>query len=396
MPEVVRISRNLASDDGWLSSSFANTDMYMKPKAVHISIGGRPIVTLMRPEPKNGSAPQFLEATVLPGRGMNLLQVRAHIPGMGAVDLINAPSAADAKQALEHPNDPFGNKGFSMGSAFLLPYPNRIRGKLSADGKTIATMIAGKEMHLPANWQGKNPNAEIHAIHGLILTSQFNHVEYHNGVAASTVSASLHGGDFGGHWCSKTDASVRIVLKNRALDLTVKAKNAGKEILPMGIGFHPYFRFPSGDRSQIRLHLPAKQRAVVNNCDDVFPTGELEAAKGTPYDFTRTGGAPLGRTLFMDDCFTDLQRNAAGNAVAEVTDPAAKYGMRITALSPQIKAVQVYAPPDKQFIAVEPQFNLADPFNAKIWGQRNTGMISLRPGQSLAWRVRLELFIPRA
>ncbi len=368
----------------------------MKPKTVHISIGGQPIVTLKRPESRNCSKPQFLEAIVLPGFGMNLLQVKAHIPGTGTVDLINAPSVVDARQVLEDPNDPFGNKAFSIGSAFLLPYPNRIRGKLSAEAKTIATMIPGKEMHLPANWKGKTLDAEINAMHGLILTSQFNDVKCHNGAVASTVSASLHGGDFGGHWCSKTDVSVRMALKNQAFDLTVKAKNAGKEILPMGIGFHPYFRFPSGDRSQARLQLHAKQRAVVNNYDDVFPTGELASVRGTPYDFTRAGGAALGHALFMDDCFTDLQRNAAGNAVVEITDPAAKYGLRITALAPQIKAIQVYAPPEKQFIAVEPQFNLADPFNTKIWGKRNTGMVWLRPGRSVAWRVRLELFIPGA
>jgi hypothetical protein len=31
---------------------------------------------------------------------------------------------------------PNGDLGYRLGSAFLVPYPNRIRGKLSADGKT--------------------------------------------------------------------------------------------------------------------------------------------------------------------------------------------------------------------------------------------------------------------
>ncbi|HEV2618239.1 MAG TPA: hypothetical protein VGU63_16690, partial [Candidatus Acidoferrales bacterium] len=59
-----------------------------------------------------------------------------------------------------------------------------------------------------------------------------------------------------------------------------------------------------------------------------------------------------------------------------------------------IKAIQAYAPPDKDFIVLEPQFNLADPFNTTIWGHRNTGMDWLTPGQSVSWHVRLELFIP--
>lgn len=353
-------------------------------------------MTLTRPKPKNRKKPQFLEATILPGLGMNLLQVKAYIPGLGDADLVSAPSLPEAKRVFEDPADSFGNKSFSIGGAFLLPYANRIRGRLSTDGKTIETTIAGKEIHLPANWKGKNPGAEIHAMHGLILASHFDHVRHENGAAGSTISASLRGGDFGGHWPSKTDVNIRIILKNHSLDLSVTAKNSGNEMLPMGIGFHPYFRLSSGERSQARLHLRAKLRALVNNYDDVFPTGELVRVKGTAYDFAAVGGVALGPSLFMDDCFTDLQRNANGHAVVEIADPAAKYGLRIAALSPEIKAIQVYAPQDKQFIAVEPQFNLADPFNVKIWANRNTGMISLRPGQSVKWRVRLELFIPAA
>jgi galactose mutarotase-like enzyme len=44
-------------------------------------------------------------------------------------------------------------------------------------------------------------------------------------------------------------------------------------------------------------------------------------------------------------------------------------------------------------VAIEPQFNLADPYN-QIWGKRNNGMVLLQPGQSVSRRVRLELFTP--
>src|SRR5690348_795140 len=360
-----------------------------------VSIGGEPAVALTRPKPVNRSEPQFLGATVLPGNGMNLLQIRAYVPGLGDIDLLDAPDVAGAKDLLENQNDAFGNKSFSMGGAILLPYPNRIRGKLSADGKTVETSIGGKMMELPANWKGKKPGAEIHAMHGLIMSAHFQDVKHQNGAAESSVSGFLEGGNFDRHWPSKTDVAIRMVLKNQALDVIVTAKNVGKEKLPMGISFHPYFRFPSGDRAQARLHLPADERALVNNYDDVFPTGKIVSVKGTPYDFTAAGGAPLGPTLYMDDCFTDLHRNRAGNAVIEIIDPAAKYGLRLTAMSPEIHAIQVYAPPDKKYVVIEPQFNLADPFDKKLWGSRDTGMDWLEPGQSVSWHVRIELFIPK-
>ena len=48
-----------------------------------ISIGGEPVVILQRPRSIDQSKPQFLEATVLPGRGMAVLQIKAYVPGKG-------------------------------------------------------------------------------------------------------------------------------------------------------------------------------------------------------------------------------------------------------------------------------------------------------------------------
>ena len=362
-------------------------------KVPAISIGGEPVVTLSRPLPANPAKPQFVEATVLPGNGMNLLQLKAFLPGKGTIDVLATMPLPDAKKYLETDNDSFGNNSFKIGDAILLPYPNRIRGTLSQDGTTIETTIDGQQVTLPANWHGKNPGAEVHAMHGLILSSDFKDVKQQNGPAQSTVSALLHAGNFGGHWLSQTDVSVQMILKDAALDIVVTAKNVGKQPLPMAIGAHPYFEFPSGNRTQARIQVPAQERVLVDNYDNVFPTGQVEPVKGTPYDFTAAGGKPLG-SVFLDECFTNLQRDAQGMVVVNVTDPAANYGVRVMALSPDIKAIQVYAPPDKNFVAVEPQFNLSDPYNKKVWGNRDTGVATVQPGASVAWHIRIELFTP--
>jgi aldose 1-epimerase len=357
-----------------------------------ITIGGEPVVTLTRPQPTDKTKPQFLEATVVPGRGMNLLQVKAYLPGKGEIDLISTPGLSEAKQFLDVQDDEWGNNSFKTGAALLVPWANRIRGKLSADGKTIEAKVAGKTVSLPAGWAGKNPGAEKHAIHGLILKSQFQDIQQQNGPEESSVSGVLHAGNFGGRWLSQTDVNVQTVLKNDALEMTITTKNVGQEPLPMGIAFHPYFNFPSGDRKQAKLHLPADKRALVNNYDDVFPTGKIVPVKSTEYDFTPAGGKALGM-LFMDDSFVNVKHDPDGKSVVEIVDPAANYGLRMTSLSAEVKAVQVYAPVDKNFIAVEPQFNFNDPYS-KIWGKNDTGMVMLQPGQSVSWRVRLELFTP--
>ena len=362
----------------------------MKTEAT--SIGGKPVVTLERPRSGNENQAQFLEAILLPGRGMSLLQIKGYVPGKGEIGLIDAPPLADAKRILDHEDDEFGNKVFQMGGAILLPFPNRITGKLSPDGKKIQATVAGKSISLPANWRGKNPGAQVVSIHGLLLRAKFQDVHQHDGPNKSRVSANFHAGDFGGHWPSQTDVKIEAVLQDATFEMHVETKNVGSELLPMSVAFHPGFIFPSGQRAQIKLHVPAAQRALVNNYDDVLPTGQVENVKGTPYDFTAPGGKELG-AQYLDDTFLSLQRKPDGSAAVEIIDPTARYGLRIAALSPAIKAIQVYAPLGKNFVAVEPQFNLVDPYN-KIWGSRDTGMVSLQPGQSVSWRVRLELFTP--
>ncbi|MHB2007524.1 MAG: hypothetical protein ACYCOX_05695, partial [Acidobacteriaceae bacterium] len=95
----------------------------------------------------------------------------------------------------------------------------------------------------------------------------------------------------------------------------------------------------------------------------------------------------------VDDSFVDLDRNAQGNVVSELRDLGANYGMRVTAMSPHIRAIQVYSPVDKSFVALEPQFNYGDPFGSE-WHGADTGMVTLAPGESVTWKVQLRLFQP--
>ncbi len=358
-----------------------------------VTIGGEPVVTLERQRTPSSNSPEFLAVQVLPGRGMNVFQVKAFLPGKGETNLIASPSLEDAARTLNNgPEDFYDLKSATMGGAILLPYANRVRGKLSPDGNSIVTQVNGKTISLPANLQAKHPGAEKVAIHGLILDAKFQDVKVTSGNDQSSVTASLHPGNFEGHWFSKTDVNVTTRLASNAVELNVEVKNVGDEPLPVGVGWHPYFAFLSGDRQQGRLHIPAKRRVLVNNYDDVFPTGKTVPVAGTPYDFSPANGKPLG-TQFLDDSFVDLDRQPDGSVIAEVTDPKETYGLRVTALSKEIHAMQAYSPSEKTFVALEPQFNYVDPYG-KEWGKTDTGMVVLKPGEAVTYRVRLELFTP--
>jgi len=354
-------------------------------------IGGQKVIVLTRAA-ASATKPEFTSITVAPGRGMEILQITANFPGKGNVDVLASPDLAGAKKMLDEDDDDFGDLGYRLGAAFLTPYPNRIRGKLSADGKTLTTEWQGHTLSLPANNIGRQPTAERHAMHGLILKAKTDEVSVDKVQGGEEVSGIIRAGDFGGHWLSKTQLVITIRLTANAVDAIIEARNVGSEAEPMAIAWHPYFNLPSGDRTQARVLIPGATVAELDNYDNVFPTGKLLPVAGTKYDLSYVSGTALGKN-FYDDNWSHLVRGAGKAVTVRVIDPAARYGINIEGLSPEIKTIQMYAPPTKNFVAIEHQYNFADPFG-KEWGGMDTGMVTLKPGQTTKWHVRLSLFVP--
>ena len=153
-------------------------------------------------------------------------------------------------------DDAFGDLGYRLGAAFLVPYPNRIRGKLSADGKTLTTAVARPPAHAARQQhrQAARRRAARHARpHPQGKDRRIRQSETPGG---EQVTGVIHAGDFGGHWLSKTDLVITVTLTAGAVDATIVAHNVGLEEEPIAIGWHPYFNLPSGDRTQARLHIP--------------------------------------------------------------------------------------------------------------------------------------------
>ena len=319
-------------------------------------------------------------AAVAPWRGMMLLQLWGRLPGRGEVELIEAPPLDQAAAILSGggSDDFAGNLAFSFGGAILLPFANRIRGRPLASRREIVTLVDGRQVRLPRNWGGRAPGAEQYAMHGLLLGRAPERLQQ---PAPNRLEAEFHLGDFDGRWPSRTVATVTWSLEADGLKLRIDVHNAGNEPLPAGIGWHPYFKLPGGDRAKVRLQLPAVRRLAVNDYDEVLPTGRKLPVAGTPYDFSAPIGAPLG-DLFLDDCFVGFPPVLL---TAAVSDPAAGYTIRLRTTTP-VAAMQVYAPLDRSIIVLEPQTNWADPFGP-AWRKDPPPIPILASGATLAYEV---------
>jgi galactose mutarotase-like enzyme len=342
--------------------------------------GGQEAIKLTRARQLDGSVPEFLSVTMLPGRGMNVLQISAYIPGKGEVNLLASPTVEDAAQAMTGVGEDAGGQASeAMGGAFELPWAGRIASNATPTSATATWQ--GHALSLPA---AKNQG-------GLMLAEAADSVSTDAVLDGGEAKALFHSRNFGGQWPSQTDVNVNVLLGNQWIELTVVARNAGDAPEPIGIGWHPRFAIAGGNRSQVRLRVPATMREEMRPSGQTA-TGRLIPIAGTKYNFDHTGGLALGTTE-LDDLFVALHGEPLRNGpAAELIEPAGGYGLRLIALSPAIRAMRVVAPREGDFVSIEPQFNFDDPFGREWDAGTESGMVVLGPGQSTQWRVRLELF----
>jgi aldose 1-epimerase len=352
-------------------------------EAVAIQPGGQDPVVLQHAQMADMDSPEFVSATLLPGRGMNLLQIQAYIPQKGTVNLLASPSLQNAaKQMTGDRKDANGLASLSMGGAIEAPWANRIWG-VPLNDEAIATW-QGHSLHLPA--VGGISNG------GLLLARKADTVKTNVMPDGGQVQATYDAGDFDGHWISHTVITTTVQLDSRALEMNISAQNTGSEAEPIGIGWQPKFAILSGDRSQATLRLPNALRVEVADRRDGIPTGKLLSVNGTKYDFTKDGGTRLG-SLNLNDSFVQLKSGLLDNGpMVELRDPKSNYGLRITILSPTINAIHINAPANESFVTIDPQFNYDDPFGREWPKDADTGMVVLQPGQTAHWKIRVEIF----
>ena len=152
----------------------------------------------------------------------------------------------------------------------------------------------------------------------------------------------------------RVEMSIALRLDTLSIETTLRAHQSSA--VPVSFGFHPYFRLPGLPRAEWQVHLPAMSRLLLN--ERSIPTGEETPVPALD--------AKLGDRAF-DDGFALLDPHAffsiAGN------------GRRITVEFVEgYRYAQVFAPRDKDYIAIEP---MTAPANALVSGR---GLRLVEPG----------------
>jgi len=283
-----------------------------------------------------------LEAVFLPGRGM----LGASLRHRGEELLGRVEDLAAAAE-----------KGSTAGIPFLYPWANRLgAAHYRCAGREVVLDTNSPLLHLDEH------GLPIHGVPWARLTWEVTET------SGNTLNARLD-------WTKQELLSVFpfrhhvelvVHLLPEALWVETSVLASAGDPVPVSFGFHPYFELPGQARKELRLTLPAMRRFVLDARG--IPTGEETAFPGFY--------GPLAQVAF-DDGFrlASGTLSLAGQNRRVIVEFLKGYG-----------CVQVFAPKDKPFVALEP---MTAPTGALSEGR---GLTVLQPGGKYvaAFRVLID------
>ncbi len=299
--------------------------------------------------------------------------------GGARVDLAPAVGGAIARFALEGvevmrpmPADALAAGNVRLAASYpLVPYSNRIRD---------ASLLHDGRVHRLARNFGEHP----HAIHGVGWQRAWRVLDAGAGHAVLSLEHAARDDEARAAWPWPFEAMQAFALcadaRSAQLAVTLTLRNRGDAPFPFGLGFHPFFtrdatttlRFDAegawrNDATQLPVeHVPAAE---------VFDGHPRESGDPATSSARRLAGADL------DNVFTGWRGRAALDTPSRLrVDVAGDSAMRF---------LVVYAPPGRDFVAVEPVTHETDAFNRAARGAQGTGTRVLPPGAAFSCTMRV-------
>lgn len=217
----------------------------------------------------------------------------------------------------------------------------------------------GKEYQLKSNCASDGS-----AIHGLIYDQKMTVVNESadENSAQMTLSFEILPDQFEGY-PFQVFFQVQYLLTEEGFKMNFKIENTGKDVAPVALGWHPYFKI--GDNlMDHNLYMNSNSYVAVDR--DLIPTGDIPSVDDTELDFRRGGSL---EEVELDHALTAPMDQ----------ETVLKYEDRSVVIQQDTKFfeyVQCYIPRNRQSIAIEPVSAATDSFN-----REELGRTDLIPGE---------------
>ena len=243
----------------------------------------------------------------------------------------------------------------------LLPYPNRLRdGRYTHEGKTYQFDLTSPDTQNSIHGIGHNAPMIVDNVWTKPNEAGLTCLWQYNGAHAA-------------YPCPFT-AKITMSLSDANFEMIMSFQNDSPTAIPMGLGWHPYFKM-SEKSDDSYLQMPDCQLISID--ERMLPTGEktdFEAFK----TLTKINHSTLDNGFFL--------KNQTENAETVLASEHGKLTFWQETGERKWNFLQVFTPPHRKSVAIEPMTCNIDAFN------NGDGLVMLPPSEILsgAFGVRFE------
>jgi len=239
----------------------------------------------------------------------------------------------------------------SFKGSLLFPFPNRIKGGHYT--------FAESEYQLPINFVHEN-----NSIHGLVYSKKIEYLSFKTETNKASIKLQYNYSGMEAYYPFSYKLNIRYSLyASSKTVVSTHIINTGNSKIPVALGWHPYFKTGS-NLSEVELKLNSSFKFLTDS--NFIPTGKKQVYKA----FNKL--SRIGNTHF-DSCF---ELNASKKV--ELIDERKKIRLSIGFIPGlhSFNYIQLYTPPNRKSIAIEPMTCIPNAFNNK------TGLVVLSPKAS--------------
>ena len=237
----------------------------------------------------------------------------------------------------------------TFASSILFPFVSRIK-----DGHYY---FNDEEYQFECNEKGKK-----NALHGLVYNKTFEVIDQELHTNSCSITLLYQEKEKSKGFPFLYNICIKYTLEEDKIIVSIKVNNTDKQPFPFTLGWHPYFI--SADLRNSFLHFKCAQKIQFDT--NLITDKIIEFKEEAPYQI---------KDNQLDDCYV-LKNNSI-----EFSTPLYRIFLDTNTKE---NYLQLYTPPNRQEIAIEPMTGISDSFNNK------KGLQVLQPNESyeVKWNVR--------